>query len=150
MKKLILISLFIFDLLILHAQDEFYTQGFENGKMWNYLSQPTKELKDYKQNYLASLLENQKLKKMSGVKSLPIFNCDEDIALINDLNKANQIDLGFMVKMIDEFYYKKENLIIPVLGAYCYSIKKLAGYSEGELISYREKLLEFSKSQLKK
>jgi hypothetical protein len=50
-----------------------------------------------------------------------------------------------MVKMVDDFYTIKENLIIPVLGAYCFSVKKLVSVSSEELEKYRQKLLKYSK-----
>lgn len=148
MKKLILISVLFFDFFILYAQEEFYTHSFENGYMWNYLNQPTNQLKDYKHNYLASLLENQKLNRIRGIKPLPLLQCDKDIVLLYEKNKANEIDLDLIVKMINNFYTQTENLVIPIMGAYCYCIKELAGYKKSELEFYRRKLIEFSGSDL--
>jgi len=49
-----------------------------------------------------------------------------------------------MITSIDRFYVDNENLVIPIVFAYCYNIKKFAGVSKEELISYKEKLLAFS------
>ncbi len=59
--------------------------------------------------------------------------------------KLEELDLNLMVKMIDDFYGSKENLVIPIIGAYCYCVKDLAGLSLKDLESYRQELLDFSK-----
>jgi len=64
---------------------------------------------------------------------------------VGESENAEELDLNVMVEMIDEFYTRKENLIIPVIGAYCYCIKDLAGFSVKDLESYRQELLAFSK-----
>jgi len=81
--------------------------------------------------------------------SFPL-DCEADVEELYKTNDSSTIELEIIVKMIDEFYVAQENLIIPVLGAYCYNIKKLAGYNSDELKSYKEKLLNFCNSDLKK
>jgi hypothetical protein len=49
-----------------------------------------------------------------------------------------------MINSIDKFYSNRNNLVIPIVFAYCYSIKNFAGVSTEELNSYRENLLVFS------
>lgn len=130
---------------IIFTQDNRYTKGADNGYAWISLSQPTNKLTDYKQNYLASLLENQKIKKMSGVKIFPLFDCNEDVLRIDKSKKTFGLDI--VVKMIDNFYSSDNNLIIPVLGAYCYCIKELAGVDSKELEKYSLELLNYSTEQ---
>jgi hypothetical protein len=73
------------------------------------------------------------------------IGCRDDISKLGESKNSEELDLNFMVKMIDEFYSIKENLVIPVIGAYCYCVKDLAGLSLKDLESYRKELLEFSK-----
>ncbi len=148
MIKIVLIIILIFNFNFINAQDNLYSRGMDNGHMWISLSQPTNKLTDYKLNYLASLLENQKIKKMSGVKPFPLFNCEGDLLKIDESKKS--VDPELVVKMIDNFYSNNQNLIVPVIGAYCYCIKELAGYKKSELEFYRRELIDFSNSELKK
>lgn len=139
----------LFLLVILNShqfgQDKRYTKGAENGYVWITLNQSYNPLTDYKFEYLASMLENQQLMiKYNNKPKLPI-GCRDDIAKVGESENVEELDLNFMVKMIDEFYTRKENLIIPVLGAYCYCIKDLAGLSLNDLESYRQELLAFSR-----
>lgn len=127
------------------AQDTYLTKGYDNGYAWISLSQPIKKLVDYKQNYLSSILDNQKLQKLSGRKSPVIFNCDKDLMNISQSPLSDKIDLDTVIKKLDIFYSDDKNLIIPVLGAYCYCIKELAGTDRRELEIYRQKLMDYSK-----
>lgn len=135
----VLISGFVF------SQDKRYTKGAENGYVWLTLNQSYNTLTDYKFEYLASMLENQRyMIKYDNKPKLPI-GCRDDITKLGESNKSEELDLDFMVEKIDEFYSRKENLIIPIIGAYCYCIKDLAGLSTKDLESYRQELLAFSK-----
>ena len=149
MKNLLIIILvfgFIFSLTFnLLAQDKRYTRGAENGFVWITLAQPGNILTDYKNDYLASMLENQRLKKLVQKKQTSPIDCENDVRYLSESDKSNQLDLGVMVKMNDGFYSNEENLIIPIMGAYCYSIKALAGTDKVDLETYRQKLLIFSK-----
>lgn len=143
------VKLVIFLLVILNsfqfAQDKRYTKGAENGYVWITLNQSYSTLTDYKFEYLASMLENQRyMIKYENKPKLPI-GCRDDIAKVGESENAEELDLNFMVEMIDEFYTRKENLIIPVIGAYCYCVKNLAGLNLKELENYRQELLAFSK-----
>lgn len=127
------------------AQDKRYTKGAENGYVWITLNQSYNTLTDYKFEYLASMLENQRyMIKYENKPKLPI-GCRDDIAKVGESENTEELDLNFMVGMIDEFYTRKENLIIPVIGAYCYCVKNLAGLNLKELENYRQELLAFSK-----
>lgn len=143
------VKVVIFLLVILNsfqfAQDKRYTKGAENGYVWITLNQSYNTLTDYKFEYLASMLENQRyMIKYENKPKLPI-GCRDDIAKVGESENAEELDLNFMVEMIDEFYSRKENLIIPVIGAYCYCVKNLAGLNLKELENYRQELLAFSK-----
>lgn len=149
MRIILTISLFLFALTIF-AQDKIYTKGLPNGYAWTAPSLVSSPIYAKDESLLASLAQRNYLSNIDSSinkNSFPL-DCDPDI---NKLLKENKsIDFKEIVKSIDKFYTIKENLIIPVLGAYCYCIKELAGYSEVNLKSYKEKLLEFSKSDFKK
>ena len=125
--------------------DKRYTKDAENGYVWIGLNQSYNILTDYKFEYLASMLENQRYMIMYQKKPKMPIGCRDEIAKIGESKKSEEIDLNFMVKKIDEFYSRKENLIIPIIGAYCYCIKDLAGLNTEDLESYRQELLSFSK-----
>jgi len=145
MKFLLIIYLVAFISSFVFSQDKRYTKGAENGYVWLTLDQSYNSLTDYKFEYLASLLENQRyMIKYDNKPKMPI-GCRDDIAKLGASDNVEELDLNLIVEMIDEFYTRKENLIIPVIGAYCYSIKNLAGLSLKNLESYRQELLAFSK-----
>ena len=145
MKFQVIIFLAVIINSLLFAQDKRYTKGAENGYVWITLNQSYNPLTDYKFEYLASMLENQRyMIKYDNKPKIPI-GCWDDIAKVGESEKAEELDLNYMVEMIDEFYSRKENLIIPIIGAYCYCIKKLTGISIKDLENYRQELLAFSK-----
>ena len=130
------------------AQDKFYTKGLVNGYAWTDKNS-TMALTHSKTESLGAILERRNSLSLPNSdlnKSSFPLDCDSDIERLDKLSKSNTIDLDVIVKMIDEFYAKKENLIIPVLGAYCCSVKKLSGVSPEEIEKYRTKLLEYSKN----
>jgi hypothetical protein len=129
----------------LFAQDNRYTKGAENGVVWLSLEQPTNSLTDYKYQYLSNMLDNQRYMILYQKKPKLPFGCRDDIAKLGESKKSAEYDLNFMVKMIDKFYTVKENLIIPIIAAYCYCVKDLAGLSADDLESYRQELLKFSR-----
>jgi len=145
MKFKVLIFFLAFANIFLFAQDKRYTKDAENGYVWIGLNQSYNILTDYKFEYLASMLENQRYMIMYQKKPKMPIGCRDEIAKIGESKKSEEIDLNFMVKKIDEFYSRKENLIIPIIGAYCYCIKDLAGLNTEDLESYRQELLSFSK-----
>jgi hypothetical protein len=131
--------------ILLTAQDKRYTKGAENGYAWLTLNQSNNILTDYKFEYLASMLENQRyMIKYENKPKMPL-GCIDDVAKLGESGKSEELDLNFMVEMIDKFYSRKENLIIPIIGAYCYCIKELTGISIKDLEKYRQELLTFSK-----
>ena len=145
MKFQVIIFLAVIINSLLFAQDKRYTKGAENGYVWITLNQSYNPLTDYKFEYLASMLENQSyMIKYDNKPKMPI-GCRDDIAKVGESENAEELDLNYMVEMIDEFYTRKENLVIPIIGAYCYCIKDLSGLTREDLENYRQELLEFSK-----
>ena len=145
MKFQVIIFLAVIINSLLFAQDKRYTKGAENGYVWITLNQSYNPLTDYKFEYLASMLENQRyMIKYDNKPKMPI-GCRDDIAKVGESENAEELDLNYMVEMIDEFYTRKENLVIPIIGAYCYCIKDLSGLTREDLENYRQELLDFSK-----
>ena len=145
MKFQVIIFLAVIINSLLFAQDKRYTKGAENGYVWITLNQSYNPLTDYKFEYLASMLENQSyMIKYDNKPKMPI-GCRDDIAKVGESENAEELDLNYMVEMIDEFYTRKENLVIPIIGAYCYCIKDLSGLTREDLENYRQELLDFSK-----
>jgi len=143
--KSIVLFLCLFILLPVLTQDKRYTNNSENGYMWLDFEKRM-IAKNVKYDFLSSMLENDKLKKLSG-NYKDEFGCDNDIKIIQI--GGNQVDLVEIEKLIDEFYSFEDNLIIPIRYAYCYCIKQLAGNSTIELETYKDKLINFSKPELK-
>lgn len=145
MKLHSLIFILLFINILLAAQDKRYTKGAENGYAWLTLNQSNNILTDYKFEYLASMLENQRYMIKYGNKPKMQIGCIDDVAKLGESGKSEELDLNFMVERIDEFYSRNENLVIPIIGAYCYCIKELTGISLKDLEKYRQELLTFSK-----
>ena len=98
---------------------------------------------DTKYKYLGGMLERYGTVN----KSLPEVEhpgYSMDISKLLEDGKSDELSLDDMVDAIDEFYSDRNNLVIPIVYAYCYSIKNFAGVSKEELNSYQEKLLAFS------
>lgn len=148
MKTSIILVVLFFS-ISLFAQDKIYTKGLPNGYAWTAPALNTTPIYAKEESLLASLEQRNVLSKIDSSinkRSFPL-GCDSDIDKL--LHKNTSVEIEDVVKKIDEFYDNKENLIIPILGAYCYNIKKLAGYDEGKLESYRQELLIFSDEKSK-
>jgi hypothetical protein len=145
MIKLFLFLLFVTVQSYSQTQEERFTKGAENGYAWLSLNQSSSTLTDYKFEYLASMLDNQRYMILYENKPKMPIGCRDDIVKLGESKNSEELDLSLMVKMIDDFYNSKENLVIPVIGAYCYCVKDLAGLSLKDLESYRQELLDFSK-----
>lgn len=145
MKLQVIIFLVLILTCFQFPQDKRYTKGAENGYVWITLNQSYNTLTDYKFEYLASMLENQRYMIKYDNKPKMTIGCRDDVAKVGESENAEELDLNLIVEMIDEFYTRKENLIIPVIGAYCYCVKDLDGLSLKDLESYRQELLAFSK-----
>ena len=143
MKIVLTIVLSLFTLTIL-AQDKFYTKGLANGYAWTAPLSVRPPVYAKEESLLASLQQRNILSNIDSSinkRSFPL-DCDDDINKL--LKENNSIDFKDVVKRIDMFYMIKENLIIPVLGAYCCCIKELTGDSTVEIEKYRKKLLDYS------
>ena len=142
MKWILTIALSFFTLTIL-AQEKFYTKGLANGFAWT--APPSASMLAYsKGESLSGMLNRRKYQtQIQRDVSFP-FGCDAEVEGLLKSNSSPIIDLQTIEKMIDEFYDNKENLVIPILGAYCCCIKKLSGESFEDIEKYRQKLLEFS------
>lgn len=127
--------------------NERFTHGAENGYSWLEYAKTSHTVEDYRYNYLASMLDYHRGRKQLGLKPRIPVDCFDDIYKLSESGVGNEIDLHSMVKLVDNFYSDDENLIIPILGAYCYSIKSLAGLNKKDLEKYRQELLTFSRSK---
>ncbi len=128
----------------LFAQPERYTKGAENGYTWISMGNPHLLNDDSKDIYLSGILERLRLLKVTHplVDSL---SCREEYISLLKEGKPGDITMSDIITSIDKFYSNRKNLVIPIVFAYCYSIKYFAGVSKEELNSYREKLLAFSR-----
>ena len=89
-------------------------------------------MRDLKYEYLSSLLEKQNVLNSHQFRS-DSLDCKNDIKFLIENGKADKIDLSDMVKKIDSFYTTNDYLIIPIMYAYCYCIKEMAGCSSKRL-----------------
>ncbi len=124
--------------------NERFTHGAENGYSWLEYAKTSHTVEDYRYNFLASMLDYHRGRKQAGLKPKFPIDCFDDIYKLSEAGKGEEIDLHAMVKLVDKFYSSKDNLIIPILGAYCYCIKSLTDLSEIKLEGYRKELLDFS------
>ena len=146
-KNIFLLIAFILT-LNLAAQDKRYTHNAENGFMWLDFDKRM-IMRDLKYEFLSSLLEKQNVLNSHQFR-FDSLDCKNDIKFLIETGKADKIELSDMVKKIDNFYATSDYLIIPIMYAYCYCIKEMAGYRSIEMENYISKVLEFSNSELKK
>jgi hypothetical protein len=140
-----MIYFFVFALVFsanIFPQAERYTKGAENGYSWIRMEEPAQLYSTSKENYLGSILDRYRLteEKHPEITSL---SCREEMNKLLEEGKSEEISLEDIVFEIDKFYLLNENMIIPIIFAYCYSIKKLARAGKEELNIYREKVLLF-------
>lgn len=123
-------------------QSERFTKGAENGYTWIRMEDSSKPYNTSKENYLGSILDRFRLtgERYPEIESL---SCKEDIEKLHRTGKSDEISLEDIVKEIDTFYSRSDNMIIPIIFAYCYSIKKFAGESAEELNTYKKEILLF-------
>ena len=124
------------------TQSDRYTKGAENGNMWLAMDDPALPYNVSKENYLSSILERI---RVTGEKHPEIasLTCRDDINKLYNEGESDNISLEDVVKEIDQFYSRSDNLVIPIIFAYCYTIKKFAGVSNKGLRKYREDVLKF-------
>ena len=136
---IIIILLFIIEVF---PQSERYTKGAENGYAWLAMDNPALHYSVSKENYLSSILERLRItkEKHPEVSSL---GCKAEITSLSKQGKSNEISMSDIVNRIDNFYLENRNLVIPIVFAYCYTIKKLAGATDKELEDYKNEVFLF-------
>jgi len=126
----------------LYSQTARYTKGAENGYAWMSMDDPALMYSTSKENYLSSILDRLRLtnEKHPEIASL---SCKEDINKLFIEGKSDKISISAVVSEMDKFYLQNDNLVIPIIFAYCYTIKTFAGASTKELNDYRDEVLLF-------
>lgn len=124
------------------AQQERYTKGAENGYTWLAMDDPSLLYNTSKENYLSSILDRMRItgERYPEVSSL---GCRTDIDKLFSEGKSDEFSLEDVVNEMDRFYLQRDNLVIPIIFAYCYTIKKFAGASAKELNKYIKEVLTF-------
>ena len=125
------------------AQDNRLTKGSENGYTWISMGNPYILHDDSKEIYLSGILERIRLERPEKPLT-DSLSCREEFKFLLEEGRPGDITMTDMINSIDNFYSNTENLVIPIVFAYCYNIKKFAGTSKDELNTYLEKLLAFS------
>jgi len=138
---------YLFVLLLIFAanalsQSERYTKDSENGYTWISMEDPVQFYSTSKENYLGSILDRYRLTEEKHPE-IASFSCRNDMNKLLEEGKSEEISLDDIVKEIDGFYSHSDNMIVPIIFAYCYSIKKFAGASIRELNVYKEEVLKF-------
>jgi len=126
----------------LFAQTNRYTKGAENGYAWQEMEKPILTFNTSKETYLSSILQRYSLMQ-EKYPELESLSCREDINKLLSEGKSDEISLEDVVKKIDKFFSQSNNMVIPIIFAYCYCIKELAGASADELNNYKEEVLLF-------
>ena len=132
----------LFFTAIAFPQSERYTKGAENGYAWLAMDDPNLMYNTSKENYLSSILERLRVtgERYPEIASL---GCRNEINKLLSKGKSDKFSLEDVVKRIDKFYTREENLVIPIIFAYCFTIKELAGTSSKELNRYKQEVLKF-------
>jgi hypothetical protein len=136
---------FVFALVFstnIFPQAERYTKGAENGFTWIRMEDPSQFYSSSKETYLSSILERFRLTG-ENYPEIESLSCREDIEKLFTQGKSDEISLEDIVLEIDKFYSMNDNMIIPIIFAYCYSIKKFAGASIEELNDYKKQVILF-------
>lgn len=138
------IILIIISAINIFCQSERLTKNLENGYAWIRMDAPAQYYNTSKETYLSSILERYRLtqEKHPEVSS---FSCKQEINIIYESGKSSEISIKDVAIKIDEFYSEDENLIVPIMFAYCYTIKKISGASDAELDEYEKQVMEFCK-----
>jgi hypothetical protein len=95
-----------------------------------------------KENYLNSILDRLRLTN-ENYPEIASLSCKEDINKLSIEGKSDKISITDVVSEMDKFYAQNDNLVIPIIFAYCYTIKTFAGASTKELSDYRDEVLLF-------
>ncbi len=128
--------------ITIFTQSERYTKGAENGYTWIRMEDPAQHYSTSKETYLSSILDRYRLTQEKHPE-IASFSCKEDMEKLSGEGKSDKISLEDVVEEIDKFYSRDDNMIIPIIFAYCYTIKKFAGVSQDELNNYRKQIFLF-------
>jgi len=125
---------------------EKYTKGLPNGYAWIAPLSAGTPVFAKEESLLACLQERKYTELADPQKNKERFALSCDDYIDNLLNKGytDSLKIDEISKEIDNFYENKENLIIPVLGAYCYCLQKITGVQYAYTEDYRKQLLEYS------
>jgi hypothetical protein len=126
----------------LFPQSERYTKGAENGYAWLSMDDSSLHYSVSKENYLSSILDRLKLTKEKYPK-IASLGCQKEIATLTGEGKSNEISINDVVIEMNKFYSDEDNLVIPIVFAYCYTIKKFAGTGTEQLDEYKNEVLLF-------
>jgi len=140
LKSFILI--FLLFIVNLFPQAERTTKGAANGYAWLAMDDPSLPYSVTKENYLNSILDRIKLTKEKHPE-IASLSCKEDINKLMKESKSAEMSLEDVAIEMDKFYSQNDNLVIPIIFAYCYTIKKIAGITIEELSDYRDEVLLF-------
>jgi hypothetical protein len=138
---------YYFLILILYGvnvlpQSERFTKGAENGYAWLAMDDPALMYSISKENYLSSILDRFRITKEQH-SEIASLSCQEDINKLSSEDKSSEISLNDVVSEMDKFYSRNNNLVIPIIFAYCFTIKKFAGADTKELNEYIDEVLLF-------
>jgi len=136
------IVIFLLLTVQIFPQPERNTKGAGNGYAWLTLGDPALPYSISKENYLSSILERLKItnEKHPEISSL---DCRDDLDSLGNQGKLKGVSMNDIVVEMDKFYSAEENLVIPIIFAYCYTIKKFAGANDEELLIYKDEVLLF-------
>ena len=123
-------------------QTERYTKGAENGYAWLSMEDPNLMYNTSKENYLSSILDRFRVTGAT-YPEIESLSCREDIKKLFAEGKSDEFSLEDVANEIERFYLQKENLVIPIIFAYCHTIKKFSGTNEKDLKVYLKDVLKF-------
>ncbi len=117
-----------------------YTKDTENGYSWLSL-QNSIPYSNPKHDFLSGMLERYNILRIAQNKDY-LIDCRDALTRLQSEGKTEEISIDIVVNNINKFYTDQSNLPIPIINAYCYCIKEMAGESKTELNEYLRKLLE--------
>jgi hypothetical protein len=118
--------------LMVGQSDPTTTGGFRNGRLWAILSDNSKAF------YVAGI-EDGEVIALFALPSAPKACSDA----VTKLEPRGYV-AGDYVKMLDEFYREPANVRVPIVYAYNYALKKLAGMSAKELSEMEATMRKFA------
>lgn len=142
MKSFIILT--IVSAINIFCQSERLTKDLENGYAWIRMEAPAQYYSTSKDTYLSSILERYRLtgEKYPGIASL---GCKDEIEKLYEDGKSGEISMSDIVRKIDDYYSDENKMTVPIIFAYCYTIKKLSGASDAELAEYEKEVMKFCK-----